>query len=127
MNSDRFSWKARARSFKYAACGIKALIAGEHNARIHCFAAVAVIAAGLCLGLERWEWVAVSICIGAVLMAEGFNSAIEALADKTCPDKDPLIKRAKDIAAGAVLLFVTGAVAAGLIIFIPKIIDLINS
>ena len=56
-------------------------------------------------------------------MAESFNSAIEALADKISPDKDPLIGKAKDLAAGAVLLFVIVAVAAGLIIFIPKIIS----
>lgn len=124
MNDGGFSWKARARSFKYAWAGIKALVAGEHNARIHLCAAVAVVAAGFGLGLEPWEWVAVSICIAGVFMAEGFNSAIEALADKTCTARDPLIKRAKDMAAGAVLLFVLGAIAAGLVIFLPKIISL---
>ncbi len=124
MNSDKFSWRARARGFKYAWAGIVALVRGEHNARIHCVAAVAVIAAGLWLGLDRWEWVAVSLCIGGVLMAEGFNSAVEALCDKVCTERDPLIKRAKDIAAGAVLLFVASAVVTGLIIFLPKLINL---
>lgn len=117
----KFSWKARARSFKYAWFGIMALLWSEHNARIHSCVAVAVIIVGALLGLEPWEWVAISICIAGVLMAEGFNSAIEALADKTCPTEDPLIKRAKDIAAGAVLIFVSGAVATGLIIFLPKL------
>lgn len=121
MNRDGFSWKARGRSFRYAWSGIRALVKGEHNARIHCCVAVAVVAVGACLSLQPWEWVAICLCIGGVLMAEGFNSAIEALADKTCADPDPLIKRAKDIAAGAVLLFVMAAVAAGLVIFIPKI------
>ncbi len=65
---------------------------------------------------------AVALCIGGVLMAEGFNSAVEALADKICTTPDPLIKRAKDIAAGAVLLFVIAAVAVGLIIFIPRLL-----
>lgn len=119
MNRTPFSWKARARSFRYAAAGIKALISGEHNAWIHCCATVVVVTAGLIVGLQRWEWVAIIGCIGAVLMAEGFNSAVEALADKTCSTPDPLIKRAKDIAAGAVLLFVMAAVVIGLIIFIP--------
>lgn len=123
MNRDRFSWKARGRSFIYAWAGIKALVCGEHNAWLHCCAALAVLAAGLILGLAPWEWTAIFLCIGGVLMAEGFNSAIEALADKTCPAPDPLIKRAKDMAAGAVLLFVLAAVAVGLIIFIPKILN----
>lgn len=124
MNDGKFSWKARGRSFKYAWSGIRTLVCGEHNARIHVCVALLVIAAGLTLGLAPWEWCAVSLCIGGVLMAEGFNSAVEALADKACPTPDPLIKRAKDIAAGAVLLFVAGAVAVGLIIFIPKIFNL---
>ena len=127
MNKDRFSWRARGRSFRYAWSGIRALVAGEHNAWIHCVVAVCVIAAGLWLGLEPWEWCTVALCIGGVLMAEGFNSAIEALADKTCREQDPLIKRAKDLAAGAVLLFVLGAVAAGLIIFLPKLLCLMSN
>lgn len=122
MNDNRFSWRARARSFRYAWAGIRALIAGEHNARIHCVAAAAVIAAGFALGISAAEWMAVALCIGGVLMAEGLNSAVEALADKICTTPDPLIKRAKDIAAGAVLLFVIAAVAVGLIIFIPRLL-----
>ena len=70
MNESRFSWRARARSFRYAFDGIKSLIIGEHNARIHCVAALCVVLSGLWLGLERWEWVAVALCIGGVLMAE---------------------------------------------------------
>lgn len=125
MNTGKFSWKARGRSFLYAFAGIKALISGEHNAWIHCSATLIVIAAGIFLGLAPYEWCIISICIGGVFMAEGFNSAIEALADKTCQTPDPLIKRAKDMAAGSVLLFVIGAATAGMIIFIPKIINLL--
>lgn len=72
------------------------------------------------------EWGLVSLCIGGVLMAEAFNTAIEALADKVSPQKDPLIAKAKDVAAGAVLIFVFAAVAVGLIVFIPKICALCN-
>lgn len=54
-------------------------------------------------------------------MAEGFNTAIEKLCDKVSPQRDPLIKIAKDIAAGAVLLFVFSAVIIGLIVFLPHI------
>lgn len=121
MNDKKFSWKARGRSFIYAFAGIRSLFTGEHNARIHAVAAVAVIIAGFLFRITAMEWVAVILCIAGVLMAEAFNSAIEALADKISPEKDPLIGRAKDIAAGAVLLFVIGAVAVGLIIFLPYI------
>lgn len=117
--------KDRARSFKYAFRGIGFLFREEHNARIHAVVTVLVIVAGVWLGLSATEWSLVAICIGAVLMAETFNSAVEALADKISPERNPLIGKAKDLAAGAVLLMVFGAVAVGLIIFLPKIIQIL--
>lgn len=126
MNENKFSWKKRFASFSYAFAGIAALVKGEHNARIHCVVAIAVVVTGILLDISQMEWVAVSLCIGAVLMAEGFNSAIEALADKVCKESDPLIKRAKDIAAGAVLIMAIASVAVGLIIFLPKILNLLK-
>ena len=58
------------------------LLRGEHNAWIHSAAAVTAVTLGLWLGLSALEWVAVAMCIGAVLAAEAFNSAIEALSDR---------------------------------------------
>lgn len=124
MNTPRkFSWKERGLSFKYAFKGIGALLRHEHNARLHATAMVLVIIAGFIFSITAIEWCVISICIGGVFMAEAFNSAIEAIADKVSPEHDPLIGKAKDLAAGAVLLFVGGAVAAGLIIFIPRILN----
>lgn len=124
MNNSGFSWEKRAKSFVYAWNGIKLLVSGEHNARIHCVVAVAVVISGLLLEISSYEWIAIVLCIGGVLACEGFNSAIEALADKISPDFDSLIGRAKDIAAGSVLLFVVASVVVGLIVFIPKLIKL---
>lgn len=53
-------------------------------------------------------------------MAEGFNTAIEKLADRVTREQDPLIGAAKDVAAGAVLLMAVASVVVGLIIFLPK-------
>lgn len=124
MNDEKFSFKKRIKSFSYAFRGIADLVKNEHNARIHCVAAIAVLIAGFILHLSVIEWVAVTICIGGVFMAEGFNSAVEALADKICKEDDLLIKRSKDIAAGAVLIMALTSVVVGLIIFLPKIIRL---
>ncbi len=120
----KVSWRARARSFRYAFSGIAALIGGEHNARIHLCVALLVIAAGFLFSIRPWEWCAVILCIGGVFMAEGFNSAIEALADEVSPQFSPLVKRCKDIAAASVLLFVFAAVAVGLIVFLPYVFNL---
>lgn len=124
MEKKHFSLTDRARSFKYAGRGIARLISREHNAWIHCFVAVCVVVAGLWLGLSTLEWAAVVLCIGAVLAAEGINSAIEALCDRVSPDYDEAIKHAKDLAAGAVLILATMSVVVGLLIFIPKFIAL---
>lgn len=59
--------------------------------------------------------------IGSVLAAEAVNSAIEALADVISPDYNEAIGRAKDMAAGAVLMLAVAAATIGLIIFIPKL------
>lgn len=124
MKNDGFTFRKRIKSFQYAFNGIKLLITKEHNAWIHCFAAICVLIAGALLGLSRMEWVAVVIVIGAVLTAEAVNSSIEALADLVSPEYNEAIKRTKDLAAGAVLLMAIAAAIVGLIIFIPKIMDL---
>ena len=98
------------------------LLRGEHNAWIHSAAAVTL---GLWLGLSALEWVAVAMCIGAVLAAEAFNSAIEALSDRVSPGYDEAVRRTKDLAAGGVLLTAVAAFVAGLIVFVPKLIDLL--
>lgn len=119
-------WQGRLRSFAFAWKGIVSLFRHEHNAQIHLCVAVIVIAAGYVLGISTSEWCAVSVCIGGVFMAEGFNTAIEALADKVSPGFDAMVGRAKDLAAGAVLLFVIAAVIVGIIVFLPPIMRLIR-
>lgn len=116
-----FRWRDRARSFVYAWRGIRTLVREEHNARIHLGVTVCVIAAGLLFGISLSEWAVIGVCIGMVLGFEALNSAVEALADHVSPGFAPLIGKAKDLAAGAVLLATFGAVAAGLAIFLPKI------
>lgn len=126
MKNDGFTFGKRMNSFRYAFNGIKLLVRYEHNAWIHCFAAVAVVAAGLFFGLSRMEWVVVTLAIGAVLAAEAVNSSIEALADFVSPAYQEAIKRTKDLAAGAVLLMAMAAAIVGLLIFLPKILALFS-
>ena len=123
MENKRFSIKDRIYSFKYAGRGVVRLVSREHNAWIHCAVTVCVIVAGGLLGLSTFEWIAVVLCIGAVLAAEGVNSAIEALCDKVSPEYDEAIK---DLAAGAVLILAVMSVIVGLLIFVPKILSLFH-
>ena len=115
-------WQKRRAAFGYAWSGVWRLFRGEAHAKIHLLAAVMVIIAGAIFHLTSTEWCIIFLCIGGVFMAEAFNTAIERVCDKVSPEKNPLIKDAKDIAAGAVLLFVIACVVIGLIIFLPKII-----
>lgn len=118
-------WRGRGRSFRFAWAGIKTLFRHEANARFHLGAACAVIVAGFLFSISTIEWCVVILCIAAMFMAEGLNTALEKLCDKVSPEYDPLIGKAKDLAAGAVLMMAAGCVAVGLIIFIPKIVSLI--
>jgi diacylglycerol kinase len=71
--------------------------------------------------------VAVILTTMIVLACELFNSALEAIIDMVMPTYHPLAKRAKDIAAGAVLLVSMGAILVGLIVFVPPLWQLLNS
>lgn len=127
MKNSGYSLKKRLASFRYAFQGLRRLFASEANAWIHLFAAVCVIIAGFLLSLAVWEWIVIVLVIGAVFVAEAFNSSLEALCDKVCVDYNDSIKNSKDLAAAAVLLTAITAIVVGLIIFVPKIIALFVS
>ena len=119
MRNERFTIRKRLKSFKYAANGIYLLITREHNAWIHCFAAICVIIAGIIVHLSTTEWIAIILSIGMVLAAEAINTSIEKLADFITEDHHDAIKQTKDLAAGSVLILALAAASTGLIIFIP--------
>lgn len=127
MNDTQFSFRKRLKSFVYAFRGIGLLVRNEHNARIHLVAAVAAVTAGFLLKITAVEWIIVVLVIGAVLAAEAFNSALEALCDLVSPGYHESIKKAKDLAAGAVLLVAIAAAIIGSVIFLPRILTLLNS
>jgi len=122
QDAEAFTLDARARSFGYAFAGIAALLRTQHNAWIHAAASLAVVAAGLWLGLGAAEWYALLLAMALVWTAEALNTAIELLADAVSPDHNSMVGRAKDVAAGAVLLASLGAAAVGLIVFVPRIL-----
>ena len=108
----------RVKSFGHAFKGIATLIATQHHARLHLLSTIIVVAAGLYLRLRRWEWVAILLCIGMVWMAEALNTAIEFLGDEVSLERRERIGKAKDVAAGGVLITAIVAVAVAALVFL---------
>lgn len=111
-------------SFKCAFCGIFSAIKRERNLKIHIFAMIMVIIAGLFFKLSSIEWIICLILFGLVISAELINTGIENAVDLAMPEKNEIAKYAKDVSAGAVLFLAIISVIIGLIIFVPKIIIL---
>ncbi|MEI6081122.1 MAG: diacylglycerol kinase family protein [Verrucomicrobiota bacterium] len=110
-------FQARIRSFGYAFNGLKVLLLTQPHAQLHAFATLVVLIAGKILHLRRWEWVAILLCIGMVWMAEALNTAIEFLADEVSLEKRERIGKAKDVAAGGVLITALISVAVAVLVF----------
>lgn len=85
--------------------------------RYHFFTLVAVLLAGLLLGLDNRDMLVLVFAVTLVIVAEMFNTAIEAVVDMITENYSPAAKLAKDVAAGAVLLAAVNAVIAGVLIF----------
>ncbi|RNF41020.1 diacylglycerol kinase family protein [Planococcus salinus] len=108
------------RSFKFAAEGIVEAVKREQNMRMHLLAAAVVMIAGGATGLSYAEWLVVIVLIGGMISLELMNSAIERVVDLVTPEFHPLAKQAKDMAAGAVLVFAVASAIIGLLLFVPK-------
>ena len=110
-----------ARSFSCAGEGIASLIRTERNFRIDVGAAI-LVGFMACLTRTRGVDLAVIVAaIGIVLALEALNTALESAVDLVSFDFHVLAKRAKDIAAGGVLLMALSSVVVGALIFIPKL------
>ena len=112
-------------SFSYASQGIRSSLT-ERNFKVHCVVAASALLLCLLLSVPAWGWAAVVVCIGMVLAAESVNTAVESVVDLASPELHPLAKRAKDCAAGAVLILAFASVAVACIVFIPPILSLVG-
>ena len=119
MRHRRFSLRGRLNSFRYAGKGISLMIRTQHNAWIHTLATFAICGVALYAGISGTEWCAIILAIISVWTAEALNTALEFLADVASPDFHPLVEKAKDVAAGAVLISAIGATLIALIVVIP--------
>lgn len=117
------SW---ARKFRDAFRGLKAGVHGQSSFFVHFFCAVAVVAAGVVLGVSRLEWCLLVLCITGVLTAEMFNSALESMAKAITGRRHPHLGNSLDIGSAAVLVASTGAALVGGAIFTHRLAVLLG-
>lgn len=118
--------KRIANSFKYAFQGFISAFKTERNIKIHIFIMLLVIVAGIVLNINKYEWIICIICFALVIGGELFNTAIETVIDIVMPYKNERAKLAKDISASGVLILAIGTAIIGFILFVPKIVILLN-
>ncbi|MDQ7822179.1 MAG: diacylglycerol kinase [Candidatus Eremiobacteraeota bacterium] len=105
-------------------CAINGLIYAlktERNLKIHVVIAILVLLTCLWIDIDRSDLMFIFFSITLVLMAETFNTAVEAIVNLLTLSHHPLAKIAKDVSAGAVLVTTVNALAAGYLIILPAI------
>jgi diacylglycerol kinase (ATP) len=116
--------KKRIDSFLWAFKGIGDAMKTQVHLRVHAVLAIMALSACYWFSVAPWVWVAVILCIGLVAGMEIMNTAVEYVVNLVSPEFHPLAGKAKDAAAGAVLVVALAALAVGLCIFGPKLISL---
>jgi undecaprenol kinase len=109
--------------FKFAFEGLFYLLKMDKNIRLHLFFFAILLFFAFFFNISTLEWVAVLICSGVVFALEIINSVLEELCNFVQAEYHPKIKRIKDGAASAVLVFSIFSLVIACLIFLPKIID----
>lgn len=122
MEPRSLTFSGRLRSMTHALRGIRIMLASQQNAWLHAAATVVTTAVGLALHLNAAEWCWIVLAFMAVWTAEALNTALEFLTDVAAPGFHPVAGKAKDVAAGAVLLSAIGAIVIGLLVLGPHVL-----
>lgn len=117
------TWRA---VFHSAIAGVMDTFRTERNFRIHILATLFILAAAWFFRVDALDWMLLTLAIALVLGAELLNTGIEAVVDLVSPDWHPLAKKAKDAAAGAVLVASLAAMVIGLIVFVHPVLELLS-
>ena len=125
-SKESLTFTGRIRSIRCACKGIGVMISSQHNAWIHAAATIIVIVVSFYLHLTPAEWCWIILAIISVWTAEALNSAFEFLTDVASPEFHPLAEKAKDVAAGAVLISAIGSVLIGMVILGPYALRLLT-
>ncbi|NLR08575.1 MULTISPECIES: diacylglycerol kinase family protein [Lactobacillaceae] len=114
--------RAFVQSLGHAWDGLRALFHYERNFRKHLAVGTLAVIAGMVLRLTLNEWLWLVLAIFLVLIAETLNTIVEAVVDLVVGTTyHDLAKRAKDVAAGGVLLAAMFAVIVGALVMLPAL------
>lgn len=108
-------------SFRAALAGVVYVVRTQPNAWIELAAIALVTLAGWWLGISALEWALLGLIFALVLALEALNTALEAVADLASPHYHPLVKIAKDAAAGAMVFAVLGSLWVAVFVFGPRL------
>ncbi|MCY1127734.1 diacylglycerol kinase family protein [Frigidibacter sp. RF13] len=111
----------RLRSVGFALAGLAFVLRTQHNAWVHLMAAAVVVILGFFVGLDRADWLWIVTAIALVWFAEVMNTGFEYLCDVVQPGFSDVVRKAKDIAAGAVLITSVYAVIVAALTFGPHL------
>lgn len=111
----------------HACRGIAFAFRTQRNLRIHLLIAAAVVAAAILLRFSRTQLILAILTVSMVILGEMLNTALEFALNLVEARDHPVVKTAKDIAAGGVFLAVVGAVIVGLLLFGPPLQALLQN
>lgn len=109
--------KRQLNSFKVALRGIWHAIKSESHIRFHLVAGFYVVIFSLFFGLTKTQWGVIIILIASIITSEMFNTALEAVCNLGKEGYNPIVRIAKDVAAGAVLVMSVAAVIVAFIFY----------
>ena len=124
-HAPKWTLRDRLRSFTFAFSGLKILLKTQHNSWIHLALTGVVLAAGVLLRISPIEWCLLTLAMASVWITETLNTAIEFLTDLVSPEFHAIAGQAKDLAAAAVFISAIGAAIVGVIVFLPRMIQLL--
>jgi diacylglycerol kinase (ATP) len=111
-----------ARSFGYAFEGLWVILRTQPNFWVHLFLAALALTLAIALRLSGAEMAILIVTIAMVLVVEALNTVVETICDLVSPGYHPLVKRAKDVSAAAVLLAALGAIGVAAALFLPRLL-----
>ena len=107
----------------FALSGLFYALRTERNVQIWLGVMLGTFSLAFWLNVSQIEFLIIALWMCGIGTSEYLNTAIEKLSDRVTLEQDEMIKRVKDVSAGATFIISIGAFISCLIIFIPKILE----